>query len=151
MFRKVAFVTALAAAVCVVAPFAAFAVDVDLSTPKAAAKTFGQGMSEGDADAVKAAAIANGEQEQALDALVKVVTNFKQVEEAGVAKFGEAGKTIANQQQMSVGEELAKIDTAEEVIEGDTATMPFIWAGAAEPYSPASFSATLPPSEKPAR
>lgn len=123
MFRKFAVVATVVVAGFVAAPFAQAAVEVNLSTPKDAARTFGQGMSEGDIDAVKASAIANEEQQKALEALVAVVSNFKKVEEAAVAKFGEAGKTIANQQQMSIAEELKKIDESTEKIEGDAATL----------------------------
>jgi hypothetical protein len=123
MFRKVKLATAMVVVCCAVAPLAARAADVDLSTPKAAAKTFGQGLSDGDAETVKAAAIANEDQVKALEALVRAVSNFKKVEEAAVAKFGDAGKSIANPGSMSIGDELAKIDTAEEKIDGDSATL----------------------------
>jgi len=122
MFRKFA-VAAMVAAMCAVLPIAAVAADTDLSTPKGAAKAFGEGMSQGNFDAVKAAVLADEAQTKALEALVKVIANFKKVEEAAVTKFGEAGKTVASQQQMSIGEELAKIDQAVEKIEGDTATL----------------------------
>jgi hypothetical protein len=121
MFRKFA-VAATVAAICAVLPMTV-AAEVDLSTPKAAAKTFGQGMSDGDIDQVKASVLADADQTKALEALVKVIANFKKVEEAAVAKFGEAGKTVASQQQMSVGEELAKIDQSTETIDGDNATL----------------------------
>lgn len=123
MFRKLAVVATVVAGLAGAAPSVSAAVEVDLTSPKSAARTFGQGMSEGDIDAVKAAAIADEQQQLALEALVSVVSNFKKVETAAVAKFGEAGKSVASQQQMSIGEELEKIESAIETIEGETATL----------------------------
>lgn len=125
MISRRFFTAAVVAGLMIAAPLAArAAVEVDLTSPKSAARTFGQGMSQGDIEAVKASAIATAEQQKALEALSAVVSNFKKVEEAAIAKFGEtAGKTVASQQQMSIGEELEKIDSATETITGDTAVL----------------------------
>src|SRR5437763_1182218 len=65
---------------------------VDLSTPKAAMKTVAAAMNRGDAATIKEASI-NGDP-AFIDMITKMVASTKSLQDAAVAKFGDAGKNI---------------------------------------------------------
>jgi hypothetical protein len=97
------------------------AVKTDLTTPEAAAKSFVDALEKGNADAAKAAAVATPEQATALEAMSEAMSGFRKLNEAAVARWGEAGKQVAgDMQDMDIS---AKLDKATVSVEGDTATL----------------------------
>jgi hypothetical protein len=94
----------------------------DLSTPKAAVKTFVQALANGNVEMAKAAAITDEQQANMLELMTTMTGSMKKLTDAAVAKFGEAGETISGQ-KMKMGENLKQIDESEVKIEGDVATI----------------------------
>jgi len=94
----------------------------DLSSPKAAVKTFVQALANGNVDLAKSAAITNAQQAQLLELMTQMTGSMKKLTDAAVAKFGEAGETISGQ-KMKMGENLKQIDDSEVKIDGDNATI----------------------------
>jgi hypothetical protein len=91
----------------------------DLSTPKKAALAFAHAMERGDVAGAEAASIGSAEDDHLLQVIAGLVGAARQLRDAGVARFGDAGKsivscdTIANLSQ--------QIATAGESITGNTA------------------------------
>jgi type II secretion system protein G len=96
--------------------------NVDLSTPKAAAKALMTAFKNGNASAAKAAANATTDKEKdAVAAAVELAQAGLKLERAMRAQFEEARKK--KDPDAEFGEMLKGIDTAEVKIEGDTATL----------------------------
>ncbi len=94
----------------------------DYSSPKAAAKSFVQALAAGDAQGARAAVIATPQQMQSVDLLAMMAGSMKKLTDAAVAKFGEAGESIAGQ-HARLEENLKQIDEAQVQINGDAATL----------------------------
>jgi hypothetical protein len=90
----------------------------DLSTPKSAAKSFATALEAGDAEAAKAASTGDPKM---VEGMAKAAASMKRLRDAAVAKYGDAGKSIAGDDNFS---DMAKnIDAATEQITGDNATL----------------------------
>jgi len=109
--------------VAVVAGDAA-AVEPDLSSPKAAAKSLYQAVEASDAAAVRKVLQADdaGQRELAA-AFAELLVAGKSLTDAASKRFGQAGEEIG--QAMVGKDEPARIDAAEEKRSGDTATLVF--------------------------
>ncbi len=95
---------------------------VDLSTPKAAAKSLVQSVEAGDGDAIKKIMLAEGpEQEKLAAAFSDVIVSGKKLSDAARAKFGSAGEALG--QGMITKDDVAKIDTAQVEQKDNTATL----------------------------
>lgn len=95
---------------------------VDLSSPKAALKSYGEAMKRGDPTAARQAV--TGADPKSIEALAELGGSRNRLSEAAVAKFGDAGKTIAGGGEESYGQAFDKmLDDAEVKVEGETATV----------------------------
>jgi hypothetical protein len=95
---------------------------VDLSSPKAAMKTFMVGLMHGKADNAKKAAIASEDENKFIDQMAGAMGSFKKLEDAAKEKFGEEGAKLS--QMGGPGEkQIEMMDSAEEQIDGDSATV----------------------------
>lgn len=92
----------------------------DLSTPKAAALVFAKAMEAGDAAGAKAASICNADGAKFLEVMTDIIKNGRKLEEAAVAKFGDAGKNLGNMESMDMAKNLENSEVKEE---GDSATI----------------------------
>jgi hypothetical protein len=100
------------------------AVPIDLSTPKAAAKTLFRGISAGDREAVRAVFFAaDPAQEKLATATVDLIVNGKRLGDAARERFGAAGDPIGR--GMLDPQDLERLDAAQikETPGGDSATM----------------------------
>src|SRR4051812_7573930 len=84
----------------------------DLSSPKAAAKTFATAITNGDAETAKKAS--TGVDAKVIDSLAALTGNMKKLHEAAVAKFGDEGKSLGDKSPMGGGEDdlVKKVDEA---------------------------------------
>jgi hypothetical protein len=94
----------------------------DYSTPKAAARSFVQALADGDTAAAEKAVIASPEQMKNVDLLATMAGSMKKLTDAAVAKFGEAGQSIAGQ-HARLEENLKQIDEAQVQVNDDVATL----------------------------
>lgn len=91
----------------------------DLSTPKAAGKTFATALKAGDAETAKASS--TGGDPALIDTMATAVKNMYAVNDAAIAKFGEAdGKTVMGDSGQF---DPKSFEDATEAINGDTATV----------------------------
>jgi hypothetical protein len=95
---------------------------VDLSSPKATAKTFASAMEAGDSAAArKCFDVKDEEQGKAIDAVVELGGASTKLAEAARKKFGDANKILqGDDSPVGMAKEL---ESAEEKITGDTATL----------------------------
>jgi hypothetical protein len=94
----------------------------DLSTPKAAAKTFIQAVEAADGDAINKVMLAETPDQQKLaTAFSDVIVAGKKLSEAARAKFGAAGAALG--EGMITKDDIAKIENAQVEQKGDTATL----------------------------
>lgn len=91
----------------------------DLSTPKKAALAFAHAMEQGDVAGAEAASIGSAEDDRLLQVIAGLVGAARQLRDAGVARFGDAGKSIVSCD--SIANLSQQIATAGESITGDTA------------------------------
>jgi hypothetical protein len=91
----------------------------DLSTPKKAAMAFAHAMETGDVATAEAASIGSAEDIRILHMIADLVTAARQLRDAGVEKFGDAGKSIVSCD--TIANLSRQVATAEETITGDTA------------------------------
>ena len=73
----------------------------DLSTPRRAANAFIHGLDDGNADEAKLASIGSGEDYKILDTLIGFLNANRHLRAAAVARFGEDGKRIPDEEMMS--------------------------------------------------
>lgn len=92
----------------------------DLSTPKKAAVSFAKGVEAADMSAVKASSVGTEDDYKLVQSIVDFISSAKQLREAAVAKFGEEGKTISNDDMANLSKQ---VESGEEKITGDTATV----------------------------
>ena len=132
--------TALAAAAASVAAAAAIAQDpkpaaptpppatapvvpaAPLAGPKAVAIAFAVALDKGDAATAKALIPADDARGRWVDAAIALSAALKKLDAAAVAKFGEAGKVVS-QNQLHLADSLKSLEQAQEKIEGDAATL----------------------------
>ncbi len=94
----------------------------DLSTPKAAAKTFIQAVEAADSETLNKVMLAEGADQQKLAASFSdVIVAGKKLSEAARAKFGAAGAALG--EGMITKDDIAKIDTAQVEEKDNTATL----------------------------
>jgi hypothetical protein len=100
-------------------------VTVDISTPRAAIKTFARALQRGDGDALRAVMYAaNPAEQHMVDAMISMTgayASFRQAAEAqfGAKEFNDAMGDLDAQSKAA----LARIDSAVESIDGDKATL----------------------------
>lgn len=95
----------------------------DQDDVKAAALAFAKVLEAGNAADVKAACTGTDKEMAIVDGMVEVLGAMKSLSRAAVAKFGDAGKGIM-QEQENPGEQIKKqVESAEIKIEGDNATI----------------------------
>ena len=99
----------------------AVAASPDLSTPKKAAMAFAQAVETGDVAEAEAVSIGSAEDRHILHLIPDLVSAARQLRDAGVAQFGDAGKSIVSCDAMAKLSQ--QVDTADEHITGDTATV----------------------------
>jgi hypothetical protein len=100
----------------------AAAAEIDPNTPRGAMKAFYQAMEAGDPAAVRAALYAADAQEKELaDAYAAQLTAAKALGDAAKNKFGAAGDALSK--GLPLKDEIAKLDSAEETVTGETATL----------------------------
>lgn len=124
MFRPTSLVLAasLAIVICIASADAASATaSPDLSTPKKAALAFARAIEAGDVAGAEAASTGSAEDVRILHLIADLVGAARQLRDAGMAKFGEAGKSIVSCDAMANLSQ--QIETADEHITGDTATV----------------------------
>lgn len=109
-------------ALCVAGMTASARGAVDLSTPKAAAKTFYAAVAAGDAQGIRNCIETDGDQqEQLASTMVDLIISGKKLGDAAKDKFGaNAGKLAADTVNK---EDAARIDSAAEKDSGDDATL----------------------------
>ncbi len=74
---------------------------LDLSEPKAAAKTFINAVADGDIETAKAAAIANEKQQAWIESLSAVMVSYQKLDTAMATKFGKATDADAEHDMFS--------------------------------------------------
>jgi hypothetical protein len=109
---------------------AAAAAEIDPNSPRGALKAFYEAMEAGDPTAVRASFHAASEADKALaDAYVAQLTAARALGEATKAKFAVAGDALSK--GLPLRDEIAKLDSAQETIKGENATVKV--AGQANP------------------
>lgn len=93
----------------------------DLSSPKAAAKTFATAMTTGDAETAKKAS--TGVEPKVIESMAAAMGNMKKLHDAAVAKFGDEGKAFAGMGPAGDDDMVKKVEEATEEITGETATV----------------------------
>jgi hypothetical protein len=97
-------------------------VTLDLSSPKAAAKSLVNAVEAGDGKAVRKIMLAEGpEQEKLADAFSDLIIAGHKLTEAARAKFGSAGDELG--QGMITKDDIASIESAKVEEKGDRATL----------------------------
>lgn len=96
----------------------AMAVDVDLSSPKAAVTTLAKAMHEGDAAAARAVIDGDEQQLKAIDAMIQMISSMQAMEKAANEKFGAEATEDTRTELAQVVQQTAN---AQEQINGDTA------------------------------
>lgn len=91
----------------------------DLSTPKKAALVFTKAIESGDMDAVKASSVGTDDDYATLKSLSSMVGSMKRMQAALVKKFGDDAKQIPDMSATMS----SQMETAEEKIDGDSATL----------------------------
>jgi hypothetical protein len=91
----------------------------DLSTPKKAGVAFAKAVTAGDMAAVKELATGTDAEFALVKSMSDMVVSFKKLEDAAVKKFGVEAKLPQGMAMDLVGD----IETAEEKIDGDKATL----------------------------
>ena len=72
----------------------------DLSTPRGAALVFARAMRDGDIDALRSASVGNEEDYERLEVLFAAARAFRRLEQAAVARLGEAGRVPCLKHQL---------------------------------------------------
>ena len=109
---------------------AAGAAEIDPNSPKGALKALYEAMEAGDAGAVRAQFHASNDVEKDLaDAYAAQLTAAKALGDAAKAKYTAAGDALSK--GLPLKDEIAKLETAEVTVDGDTATYKPPAAGAA--------------------
>ncbi|HEY2586047.1 MAG TPA: hypothetical protein VGI81_09830 [Tepidisphaeraceae bacterium] len=121
MFRLTPTVLAALLVMCLAFAKGASTASPDLSTPKKAALAFARAIEAGDVAGAEAASTGSAEDVRILHLIANMVSAARQLRDAGVARFGEAGKTIVSCDSMANLSQ--QIETADEHITGDTATV----------------------------
>ena len=97
----------------------------DLSSPKAAAKTFGDAVIVGDVARAKAVSVGNEKQGVILEAMVNLVGGMKKLEDAMIAKYGKeafkSGKSAVSSDEMR--DAVKRLGEGEVKVTGDTAVI----------------------------
>lgn len=92
-----------------------------LPSPKAVALAFVTSLEKGDATVARAL-VPGEEQVPWADASLELAAAMKRLDEAAVARFGDAGRTVS-QGQLHLADSLKAIAQAQEKIEGEAATL----------------------------
>jgi hypothetical protein len=97
----------------------------DLSSPKAAAKTFGDALIVGDVARAKAVSVGNERQGTILEAMVNLVGGMKKLEDAMIAKYGREAFKSGNSPVSSdaMQDALKRLGEGEVKVSGDTAVI----------------------------
>jgi hypothetical protein len=103
-------------------------------SPKAVALAFTAALEKGDAPTAKAL-LPSGDDDDGgrarwVDATVALTAGLKKLDAAAVARFGDGGKTVS-QNQLHLGDAAKSIEQAQEKIDGDTAAL--VLPGQAKP------------------
>ena len=93
----------------------------DLSTPRRAATAFVHGLDDGSADEAKLASIGSGDDYKILDTLIGFLNANRQLRTAAVARFGEDGKRIPDEEMMSFTNQF--MTNEERPVDDETATV----------------------------
>ncbi len=97
----------------------------DLSSPKAAAKTFGNAVITGDVARAKAVSTGNEKQGTILESMVNLVGGMKKLEDAMIARYGKeafkSGKSPVSSDEMQ--DALKRLGEGEVKVTGDTAVI----------------------------
>jgi hypothetical protein len=108
--------------ICLGAGLAAPATAPDFSRPRAAVKSFYQAIESGDTVTIRAAMLAEDDQQRMLaDAFTNVIVASQKLALAARDKFGAAADSL--QTSAIPKEEAARIDKAQETIDGQDATL----------------------------
>lgn len=91
-------------------------------SPKAIAQAFAAALEKADAAAAKALLPADEIHAKWVDASIALSTALKKLDAAAVARFNEAGKSVS-QNQLHLLDSFKSLETAQEKIEGDSATL----------------------------
>src|SRR5258706_1018509 len=94
-------------------------------SPKAVALAFAAALEKGDAPAAKALLSTDDDDDgraRLVDATMALTAGLKKLDAAALARFGDAGKGIS-QNQLHLGDAAKSIEQAQEKIDGDTATL----------------------------
>jgi hypothetical protein len=91
-------------------------------TPKAIAQAFAVALDKGDAAAAKALLPADEIHAKWVDASIALSASLKKLDAAATLRFNEAGKSVS-QNQLHLLDSFKSLETAQEKIEGDTATL----------------------------
>jgi hypothetical protein len=110
------------------------AMQMDLSSPKAAAKSLFKAVAAGDREAVRSALYADDEpQRELIAAMADLIINGKQLGDAAKQQFGQAGDPIGR--GMLDPRELTRLDDAKVDEAGNTATVALADSGRNHPMS----------------
>jgi hypothetical protein len=97
----------------------------DLSSPKAAAKTFADAVTAGDVARAKAVSTGNEKQTTILEAMVNLLGGMKKLEDAMIAKYGaeavRAGKSPVSSAELQ--ESIQRLTEGDVKVTGDTAVI----------------------------
>jgi hypothetical protein len=92
-----------------------------LPSPKAVALAFVTSLEKGDATVARAL-VPGEEQIPWVDASLALAAALRRLDEAAVARFGEAGRAVS-QGRLHLADSLKALEQAQEKVEGDTATL----------------------------
>ena len=92
----------------------------DLSTPKKAASAFAKAVEANNIDAAKSASVGSDEDYKLVQAIGAFIASARELRDASVAQFGEAGKGISNDELSNLSKQ---VEASDEKITGDTATL----------------------------
>lgn len=98
------------------------AAEVNQSTPKDTVISFAKALDAGDAASIKQLVTGTDKQVAMMEGAGNMMSAMKRMQDAAVAKWGDAGKAIAGEMGKPSDEILKNIDKAEIKEEGDTAT-----------------------------
>jgi len=98
------------------------AADLNQSTPKETVISFAKALDAGDTASIKQLVTGTDKQVAMMEGAGNMMSAMKRMQDAAVAKWGDAGKAIAGEMGKPSDEILKNIDKAEIKEEGDTAT-----------------------------
>jgi hypothetical protein len=91
-------------------------------SPKAIAQMFAAALDKGDAAVAKSLLPGDATHTRWVDATIALSGALKKLDAAAVTRFGDAGKTVS-QNQLHLADSFKSLEKAEEKIDGDSATL----------------------------